>query len=63
MLPYTRRYFEELIRTGHIAAVTPSDIWYETRKNFGADQVGTAMPAYKNDGFELLRGHARFEGD
>lgn len=63
MLPYTRRYFEELIRTGHIAAVTPSDTWYETRKNFGADQVGTAMPAYKNDGFELLRGHARFEGE
>lgn len=63
MLPYTRRYFEELIRTGRIAAVTPSDTWYETRKDFSAGQVGIDMPAYKNDGFELLRGRARFEGE
>ena len=63
MLPYTRRYFEELIRTGRIAAVTPSDTWYETRKDFGAGQVGMDMPACKNGGFELLRGRARFEGE
>ena len=63
MLPYTRRYFEELIHTGRIAAVTPSDTWYETRKDFGAGQVGMDMPACKNGGFELLRGRARFEGE
>ena len=63
MLPYTRRYFEELICTGRIAAVTPSDTWYETRKDFGAGQVGMDMPACKNGGFELLRGRARFEGE
>ena len=63
MLPYTRRYFEELIRTGRIAAVTPSDTWYETRKDFGVGQVGMDMPACKNGGFELLRGRARFEGE
>lgn len=34
MLPYTRRYFEELIRTGTIRAVTPSDTWYEARTDF-----------------------------
>ena len=63
MLPYTRRYFEELIHTGSIGTVTPSGIWYETRKDFGADQVGTDMPAYPNGGFELLRGKPRFAGE
>ena len=34
MLPYTCRYFEELIQTGTIRAVTPSDTWYEARTDF-----------------------------
>ena len=39
MLPYTRRYFEELIRTGTIRRITPSDVWYESRTDFGPAQV------------------------
>lgn len=34
MLPYTERYFAELLRTGTIREVTPSDVWYESRTDF-----------------------------
>ena len=34
MLPYTRKYFEELIRTGHIREITPSPVWYAQRESF-----------------------------
>ena len=62
MLPYTRRYFEELIATGTIKAVTPSDVWYEERNIFSADQVGKPPIAHPNDGFELLQGAPVFSG-
>ena len=32
ILPYTRKYFEELIRTGTIREIRPSEYWYEERK-------------------------------
>ena len=41
MLPYTKKYFEELIRTGTIKEVRPSGIWYEGRAEYGIDQVGS----------------------
>ena len=31
MLPYTKKYFEELVSTGTIKEVRPSEIWYEGR--------------------------------
>lgn len=62
MLPYTRRYFEELIRTGTIRRITPSDVWYESRTDFGPAQVGTAPAAHSDRGFELLQGPAVFSG-
>ena len=62
MLPYTRRYFEELIITGHIRQITPSDIWYESRAGFGPDQVGTPLVSHPDRGFELLQGSAHFSG-
>ena len=34
MLPYTATYFEELIRTGKIAKIEPSDVWYEERTDW-----------------------------
>lgn len=55
MLPYTRRYFEELIRTGTIRAVTPSDTWYEARTDFSPEQAGVPLPAHPDTGFELLQ--------
>ena len=62
MLPYTRKYFEELIATGAIRQVTPSDTWYESRTNFGPDQIGKPNPSHPNQGFELLQGAERFSG-
>ncbi len=62
MLPYTRRYFEELIATGGIREITPSGVWYEEREHFTPDQVGTELPARPNGGFELLQGPPVFSG-
>lgn len=62
MLPYTRKYFEELLRTGRISEITPSDVWYEERKSFGEDQVGVPRVSHGNSGFELLQGKPRFSG-
>ena len=62
MLPYTRKYFEELITTGTIREITPSEVWYEERKSFAPDQVGTLPVAHPNVGFELLQGAPVFSG-
>ena len=62
MHPYTRKYFEELIRTGTIREITPSDVWYEERLAFTSDQVGTTTPVHPNQGFELLQGSPVFSG-
>lgn len=62
MQPYTRRYFEELISTSKIQEITPSDIWYEERKSFSPEQVGTTTPSHPNKGFELLQGNPVFSG-
>ena len=62
MHPYTRKYFEELITTGTIREITPSDVWYEERVRFSPDQVGTRTPAHPNQGFELLQGSPVFSG-
>ena len=62
MHPYTRKYFEELIATGGIREITPSDVWYEERTSFAPDQVGTRTPSHPNGGFELLQGAPAFSG-
>ena len=62
MHPYTRKYFEELITTGGIREITPSDVWYEERTSFAPDQVGTRTPSHPNRGFELLQGAPVFSG-
>ena len=62
MLPYTRKYFEELITTGRIREIRPSDVWYGERELFSADQVGKALTPRPDHGFELLQGPARFSG-
>ena len=62
MLPYTRKYFEELISTGTIREITPSDVWYEERKSFAPDQVGKPLTSHPNGGFELLQGAPVFSG-
>ena len=62
MHPYTRKYFEELVTTGGIREITPSDVWYAERECFTPDQVGVQLPARPDHGFELLQGPAVFSG-
>ena len=62
MHPYTRKYFEELITTGGIREVTPSDLWYEGRQCFDPDQVGRPLISHPSHGFELLQGDPVFSG-
>lgn len=62
MLPYTRKYFEELITTGTVKEITPSELWYEGRTDFSESQVGKPLISHKNQGFELLQGSAVFSG-
>lgn len=63
MLPYTKSYFRELIETGTISKIIPSDIWYDTREDFSPNAIGTGMPSHKNGGFVLLQGRDTFEGE
>ena len=62
MHPYTRRFFTELITTGRINEITPSDVWYDERKSFSPDQAGISMPSHPDHGFELLQGNGVFSG-
>ncbi|MBQ1846541.1 MAG: LD-carboxypeptidase [Clostridia bacterium] len=62
MLPYSEKYFKELIHTGTIGMITPSDLWYEERESFLPEDVGTKRKAHKNGGFELLNGSPVFSG-
>ena len=62
MHPYTKKYFTELISTGTIREITPSDVWYEERKRFAPDQVGKPLTAHPDHGFERLQGASVFSG-
>ena len=62
MLPYTKKYFEELIKTGRIEEIRPSDLWYKEREDFSEDALGQSMESFPNSGFELLRGKSTFKG-
>ena len=63
MLPYTKRYFQELVRTGTIREIRPSGVWYEGREHFGVDQIGTPLKSHPDRGFELLQGASVFSGE
>lgn len=62
MLPYTKKYFEELITTGQIREIAPSDIWYESRSDFAPSQLGVPLPSHPDRGFTLLQGSGPFSG-
>lgn len=62
MLPYSRKYFEELISTGGIREISPSAVWYEERASFDPSQVGIELTAHPDRGFELLQGQPAFSG-
>ena len=62
MHPYTRKYFEELITTGTIREIRPSDVWYRERTCFSREEAGRPLPALPDHGFELLQGPPVFSG-
>ncbi|MDD6188532.1 MAG: LD-carboxypeptidase, partial [Clostridiales bacterium] len=62
MLAYTAHYFEELIHTGKIQKIEPSDVWYEERTDWSVNAVGTSRKAHENEGFQLLQGEPVFQG-
>ncbi|HJD16835.1 MAG TPA: LD-carboxypeptidase [Candidatus Fournierella excrementavium] len=62
MLPYTRRYFEELLRTGTVRQVEPSEVWYEGRTDYSPARLGTPLPAHPAEGWKLLQGPPVFSG-
>lgn len=62
MLPYSKHFFEELINTGKIKEIYPSDVWYNEREDFSEKAIGISMEEHHNSGFELIRGDSKFEG-
>ncbi len=62
MLPYTRRYFEELLLTGTIRQVKPSEVWYEGRTDYSPACLGMPLPAHPAEGWKLLQGPPVFSG-
>jgi len=62
MFDYSKHYFEELITTGKISKIVPSDVWYDSREDFSINAVGTVPTSHKNEGFILLQGPKKFEG-
>ena len=62
MLPYSKHFFEELINNGEIKEIYPSDVWYNEREDFSEKAIEISMEEHHNDGFELIRGNAKFEG-
>ncbi len=62
LLPYSAKYFEELIQTGTIKEISPSDVWYDERTAWSEEFIGTPRKSHKNNGFELLQGSAQFSG-
>lgn len=63
MLPYTLSYLKELIGTGTISEIRPSNVWYDERMDFSEKALGTKRTRHKNQGFELLKGKAIFVGE
>ncbi|WP_191017937.1 S66 family peptidase [Treponema zioleckii] len=62
MLPYSKKFLEELLNTGKIDEITPSDVWYKARESYEPSQIGVKRPCFPNKGFELLQGKPTFSG-
>ena len=63
MLPYSKAFLEELVTTGTIKEIRPSDVWYEERTDFSESGIGVPRIQHENkNGFELLQGNEVFSG-
>ena len=64
MLPYTKAAFTGYFEGCGTRSITPSDTWYEERRDFSAAAVGTPRAAHREThGYELLQGAPVFEGE
>ena len=61
--PYSASYFEELVHTGRIKEIRPSDVWYEGRKEWPPTADTRPETTHQNQGFQLLQGKSVFEGE
>lgn len=63
MLPYTKAAFEGYFEDFSGRKIVPSEVWYEERRDFSRNAIGTERIAHKEErGFELLQGAKVFEG-
>lgn len=63
MLPYTKEYFEKFLGSGEPYEIQSSSIWYEDRKSYDRDQVGTNRIEHKEKhGYEILNGKGTVQG-
>ena len=51
MLPYTKKYFEELITTGKIKEIRPSEFWYKEREDFSENSIGVEVSRFSQGRF------------
>jgi len=63
MLPYTKASFAALFE-GQEHIIKSSDIWYEERTDFSANQIGVPRISHKEEhGYELICGEGSFFGE
>lgn len=64
MLPYTKESFEKFLGAGEPYEIQSSPIWYEDRKSYDRDQVGTDRIEHKEThGYETLNGKGIVQGE
>lgn len=64
MLPYTRIAFESYLEGSHYEELCSSEIWYEERRDFSRNAMGTPRVAHlEKHGYQLLQGALEFEGE
>ena len=55
MLPYTKSYFEELLTTGRIKEIRPSDIWYQEREDFSEKGLGVFDAKFSKSRVRIIK--------
>lgn len=63
MLPYTRKSFLKYFEHHDEDCIESSNIWYEERKDFSIDALGTSRVEHLDKkGYEVLQGKGKFKG-
>lgn len=63
MLPYTKDSFLKFFKHSSEDYIESSNVWYEERKDFSIDAVGTSRVKHLEEkGYEILQGKGKFNG-